>query len=584
MWITTKILWTLYSFYNIWFFIKWRLYNSYDLVDYLIFTFGYFLIFLYSESLNKLVKNTIARSSFSIIIIVTYLLAAKYHYRVKTNFDYMIFIENFNELFNKESADVILSTFKAKDIYQALMAIPLLLLAHVKWKIFKIITLNLKIGLAKLATYIILIIISPFSFGEISYIAKSAYEFHFGGFSKSDNYLVLEKNKNLFKKVIESKFESSKPNIFLVVMESFNGLYVEKKINGKFVTPVFNSLINEGLYVENFYGNSVQTIKGHYSILCSRVPYIKGKASYKADLSKLDCAPKKLKELGYTSFYHSSFHNLDFDNTKKFMKGIGFDLLTRSEGSKLTKKQQSENIWGWGIQDNLSYIQYVQNFKKIEKNKKPVFSMMSTISHHMKFNKVPNSQKYIFKNKSGKKEDFINSLHLSDKYLASFINELKKNNLYQNSIIIITGDHSYPGGEHGLYDNQVGHYEEFFRTPLLVIWKDKLSAQRLKYKTSSQVDILPTILDLIGENGVNHFVGNSILKKENNFAHLVQPYNGQFLSVVKWPYKYVWAKRKNRGFLYDLMSDPNELNTIDNDKIEDEYRKQLDYIYLDNLR
>ena len=358
----------------------------------------------------------------------------------------------------------------------------------------------------------------------------------------------------------------------------------KKKINGKFVTPVFNSLINEGLYVENFYGNSVQTIKGHYSILCSRIPYIKGKASYKADLSKLGCAPKKLKELGYTSFYHSSFHNLDFDNTKTFMKGIGFDLLTRSEGSKLTKKQQVENIWGWGIQDNLSYIQYVQNFKEIEKNKKPVFSMMSTISHHMKFNKVPNSQKYIFKNKSGKKEDFINSLHLSDKYLASFINELKKNNLYQNSIIIITGDHSYPGGEHGLYDNQVGHYEEFFRTPLLVIWKDKLSAQRLKYKTSSQVDILPTILDLIGESGIYNFVGDSILREENNFAHLVQPYNGQFLSVVKWPYKYVWAKRKNRGFLYDLMTDPNELSPINNDEIEDEYRKQLDYIYLDNLR
>jgi phosphoglycerol transferase MdoB-like AlkP superfamily enzyme len=69
-------------------------------------------------------------------------------------------------------------------------------------------------------------------------------------------------------------------------MESFSSLYVNKSIDGKAITPFINSLIPDSVYVPNFVSNSIQTAKGHFSILCGLPPLINGKAFYYSNFSK----------------------------------------------------------------------------------------------------------------------------------------------------------------------------------------------------------------------------------------------------------------------------------------------------------
>ena len=51
---------------------------------------------------------------------------------------------------------------------------------------------------------------------------------------------------------------------------------------------------------------------------------------------------------------------------------------------------------------------------------------------------------------------------------------LGKREYLNNSLVVITGDHSWPLGEHGYYYNESGHYNEFYKTAALFIWKNNI--------------------------------------------------------------------------------------------------------------
>ena len=231
------------------------------------------------------------------------------------------------------------------------------------------------------------------------------------------------------------------------------------------------------------------------------------------------------------------------------MSDLGFKYLITSNTSHLSEVEKQEKIWGWGIQDDISYTQFLDNAESFMQNRRPLFSTIHTISHHMNFDHIPENQQYIYPDTNNKNEMFVNSLHLSDKFLGHFINELKKRNLYQDSIIIITGDHGFPSGEHELYGNELSYYEEFFKTPFLMIWKNVIKPKRIFKKTYSQIDILPTLLDVLGLSGTYAFLGKSMLNNEERYAYLLQPYNGQYFAIVKYPSKYVFEKRTKQSFL-----------------------------------
>lgn len=584
MWITTKILFSLYAFFNLWLTIRWG--NFHELLDpwtYFVHFFSLALIFFYSEFFNKLLKIKFLRISVSIFLIAFYIIMGKYRYRVSTSFDYAILHDNFYEIFNGAAFGVVKNTLKPKDFIQGFLMIPLFLFLQFKYQVFtKNIRASWRQAFVYLTSFFILIGAGPLPYGEISYIFSSAWDFHFGGYPRSKNFEEITKKKEFWTETINSSMPESRPNIFLINVESFNGLYVDKKTDqGVEITPNFNKLKNEGLYIDDFYGNSIQSIKGQYAVLCSMVPLIRGKSSYNIKTpERLNCFPKVLKELGYKSFYHKCFSNVHFDNTHDFMRSIGFDEVTSTDTSHLSKEERQRYIWGWGVQDNISYPQYLDHFERIAKNGNPVFSMVHTVSHHMKFNSIPPEESLLYKGylPRNKQEEFLNSLHTTDRYLGQLIDEMKKRNLYENSIIIITGDHSYPAGEHFLYDNQVSYYQEFFKTPFVIIWPGKITPENLKEKTYSHIDVLPTVMDLIGHKGDVESMGVSMLDKKGSTALLVQPYNGTYLGAVKWPWKYIWERRSNRDFIFNINEDPMEKVKLKNQEILDELKPNLDKI------
>lgn len=348
-------------------------------------------------------------------------------------------------------------------------------------------------------------------------------------------------------------------------MESFNANFADSKSpQGVEYMPTFNSKIPQGVFFENFYGHSVQTAKGHFSILCGLAPLIKGKAMKQARL-KLHCLPEILKNVGYQTSFIQGYGNVHFDNSYNFMKSIGFSSFEATDTSKLTAKQRVRDIWGFGIQDDYTYRQAFKKMDSLNKQNpdKPIFSVIATISNHMDFHFVPKHLRFFYKNPHGNYEHFVNSIRASDEFLKSFFAELSKREyLKNNTLVIITGDHSFPAGEHGNYTNASGSYSELFKTPLLFIWPGELVPRRVKER-HSQIDIAPSILDLLGISTKTHFVGESVWHSNiSKVIPLLHPYDGVHLGGIIGNLKYVYNVKSNRHTLYDLEKDPKETTNI----------------------
>ena len=529
-----------------------------------------------------------------------YIFLSIYHYRMQSFFDIKLFFENFEIIFHKESLDLINSQIKGKDFFIFFLFTGVIFFYGViKNKFISTPPLRPKKGVAFLFVYICLIL-SPYNmYDQSSVVLADTYKYFFKPINLNPYaHKILKKEFPFIQEFNEEKIvkgkEKKHPHIFIIAIESFNSNFVEKKTpEGQYYTPFFNSLINKGFYVENFFGNSIQTAKGIFAILCSTVPVTKGKVFQKYSNSNFRCLAEILKERGYTTLFYQGHGDLHFDNSLAFYKNNNFDKVETISSNLLSEKEKKENIWGWGPQDNLLYRDVFRKIDEIHaqsKGEKKFFTTISTISSHMMFDQLPKKQRVFYPENKTKKQKYSNVIRAVDKYLETFFSELNKRDHLKDSIVIITGDHSFPVGEHNIYHNERGFYNEFFKVPFLVLWKNKVKPERVKNLSYSQVDIAPTILDLLDIGTKNHFQGSSIFKKEKTLQYLVQPYSGKFLSIIDYPFKYVFHEKSRKEFLFNLNEDVRELKNLishsQKKKISEKlkkFRERLGYFYANDI-
>ncbi len=366
-------------------------------------------------------------------------------------------------------------------------------------------------------------------------------------------------------KAEESKIPplEEQPHIFLLQIESFNKNFVETQSpEGIVYTPFYNSLIKNGFYVDKFYGPSIQTARGQFMIHCGIPESFMGKSFTQYGMHNFHCLPEILKDAGFTTVYFHNFWHGDFDNGAPFMSKNGFQIV-KAMNNEFVHPPDYKDIWGWGLQDDKFYIKFFNYMDSIEyksPRKRRYFSSLLTVSSHMMFNGVPLKQRYIYKYPKNTKEDYSNAIRVTDEYLRTFMAEIQARPYLKNSIIIITGDHSYPIGEHGNYSNAVGFYEESFRTPFLMIWQDHIAPRRENNIAYSQLDIAPTLLKLLNLEVSNHFSGVSMFDSTNTQHEipLIQPYGGIYVGNVVYPFKYIKHLKSNKEFVFNLDEDPKE--------------------------
>ncbi|MBX3188914.1 MAG: sulfatase-like hydrolase/transferase [Labilithrix sp.] len=352
--------------------------------------------------------------------------------------------------------------------------------------------------------------------------------------------------------------DAPRPHVILLFLESWSGIYTDRtRPDGTRYTPVFDARRREGLTFDYFYGNSVQSSRGRFSTLCSVIPMYRDKAVYALADAPLRCLPRLLGEKGYQTMIASGSDEPGFENSEPFFRHIGF-ASTHWESPE--DRARDPRIWGAGLQDDAFYRKFFGLLdEEIARDpKRPLFAVAINVSNHYPFRDNPaHAPATEFASKY--RRNFVGSLSASDAWLATFFEELERRPALRDALVVLVGDHSFPADEHGVHFNGLGAREESFRTAFALRWPGHVPPRVVTDRAASQLDVAPTIVDLLQIRHRSHFVGRSLVGDDANaIVPMVQPYDGLRLVAVRHPYKLERHEAAEQEHLYDLVSDPEE--------------------------
>jgi phosphoglycerol transferase MdoB-like AlkP superfamily enzyme len=311
-----------------------------------------------------------------------------------------------------------------------------------------------------------------------------------------ENYRVMDRNPYVFmdqakaeqivkeifrveKDTMVSILTTKRPNIVLMILESYSADLIETLGGKPGITPEFRKLQQEGILFTQFYTSGMRSEQGMASLFggfpshpvsCSVIQPEKYHA--------LPRLPLVLKENGYqTSFYFGG--QLIYGNIKGYIYYNEFDRII--EGSDFPSGIPRGKL---GIHDGF-VLDYLAN--ELGFNRQPFFTAVYTISSHS-----PYDQPFEKPLKWGNSEnEYINSAYYTDHCLGEFFRKVKSQPWYHNTLFILVPDHS-----HNSYYHWNPGQKEYRRIPMLLLGEviDKKYLGTVWDKLGNQHDLPATLL------------------------------------------------------------------------------------------
>lgn len=325
-------------------------------------------------------------------------------------------------------------------------------------------------------------------------------------------------------------------NVVVIILESFSKEYIGYFNQGKGYTPFLDSLLKKGTTFRYSFSNAKKSIEGIPAIVSGipslmENPYIT--SMYGSN--QLQSLPSLLKQKGYTtSFYHGGNNGtMGFD---AFTKIAGFDnYFGRNEYAN-----EADFDGNWGIYDE-PFLQYFE--KQMQTQKQPFCNVLFTLSSHH-----PYSIPIKYKNRFPKGTlEIHESIGYTDYALQQFFKKAAQSSWYANTLFVITADHTSIA-ESPYYKAKIGSYA----IPILLFHPTANLPQIASNKVVQQIDIMPTILDLLNFDKPYFAYGKSIY--DTNTKHYVINYfNGVYQSSATTSCLF-FDGEKTRSY-YDLTQD-----------------------------
>jgi len=359
------------------------------------------------------------------------------------------------------------------------------------------------------------------------------------------NYLSEETANKLFNPINKTEVDSlnkilDKPNIVLIIVESLGKEYVGFYNKGYGYTKFLDSLLTKSMVFNHAYANSKRSIEAIPAIMASmpslmNVDYV---SSYYQS-NTLNGTGSFMDKMGYdVSFYHGGKNGTMSINNFIAITGGGkyFGMDEYPNKTDFDGK--------WGIFDE-PYLQYYSD--ELGKKNRPFFSSVFTLSSHHPY-QVPKSMKYKF-------PEGTLPIHKSIKYadyaLKQFFEKVSKSEWFDNTIFIITADHTAES-ENPHYSTPQGKFE----IPLLVYFKG-IKPQIIE-QTTQQLDILPMIVNMANYKDDFFSFGSIGIRGISGAA--IQFHDGYY-QIIHWPLVYQFDGKKALG-LFDLSSDELMKNNL----------------------
>jgi choline-sulfatase len=352
--------------------------------------------------------------------------------------------------------------------------------------------------------------------------------------------------------------KTSSPDVYLITIDTLRadhvGCYGYKQVE----TPALDGLAADGVRFTEAFTHSPITNTSHITILTGLLPSVHGVTDFGIPLSPQHVtAAELLKKQGYQT---AAFIGAVILDSNSLAPGLdrGFDFYDNFPVHTDTKER-----WGRVERRGMEVVERAEAW--FDKHRTgPHFVWVHLYDPHDPYEPPPPfSEKY-------KDHPYDGEIAYADSAVANWIAFLKKAGVYDNAIIVVTGDHGEGLGEHGEDTHGLFLYDSTLHIPLILKTPGAAHHGTVIESQVRTTDILPTILSATSVAPPEELNGESLLPLIDQTSKA----NHALFAETDYPLRWGWASLRAlraddtkwieapRPELYNLQSDPKELKNL----------------------
>lgn len=323
------------------------------------------------------------------------------------------------------------------------------------------------------------------------------------------------------------EFDSSrKPNVVVVICESFSAYKSSMVGNPLNTTPFFNQMVQEGIYFDRCFSPSYGTARGVWAVITG-IPDIQLNKTASRNPAAVDQHTIINDFDGYEKFYF-----LGGSTSWANIRGV---LTNNIDGLHIYEQEnfKAAKIDVWGISDKNLFL---ESNKILASSHNPFFAVIQTADNHRPYT-IPEEDLKMFRKNNLPSDtlkkygfeslDEYNAFRYTDFGYQQFIQAAKKEAYFNNTIFVFVGDHGINGNVGNMLPRVFTEQRlSSEHVPLLLYAPALLKPSRYSF-AASQLDVLPTAAGLAGISYHNNTLGKDLLQyaagKKPDAAFITDP-------------------------------------------------------------
>ncbi len=360
-------------------------------------------------------------------------------------------------------------------------------------------------------------------------------------------------------------------NLIILQLEAINNFVINLKVDNEEITPNLNYLVTQGYYNNRFYSAAGMgnTSDCEFSSIIGLYPNGNDLSIFELDDENFPSIAKEFNKKGYNTF---SIHGNDggfYNRNCQHLSLFGFDEHI-DKTKLLARNNDLTLIHDWISDDSL--LQECVNI--YQEQNKAFFSYNILVSSHSPFGESAEVTSYENDKLTSLANNYLSYVKYVDMAIGNFIAKLKETGLYDNSVIVIYGDHTSSLLQKDTESitqkkyNDIEFRLEMQNVPFIIL--GNTIPQTLDTSVHSNIDIFPTIANLFNLNPQYKF-GIDMFSTDKSYV-----YNPRSLDIIYDDYiilspsKSIYYTNKNAPKISQ-----KEINSLINDFEEYKYLNDL---------
>jgi len=339
-------------------------------------------------------------------------------------------------------------------------------------------------------------------------------------------------------------------NVVLILLESTAAQYLRPYGAAEDPMPNLTRLAQQAVLFENAYAVYPESIKGLFSVLCSRYPAFDTRAEV-CSLAGTSAVAERLAAAGYrTGLFHSG--RFLYLGMEEVVRRRGFQTL--ADAGEIGGNHESS----FGVDDEATARRMLNWIDSGRCGENFFITYLPVAGHHPY--DTPEPGPFPGHDEIGR---YHNALHYSDAVLGRFLRGLEARGLLDKTLFLIFGDHGEAfGRQAGNFGHTLYLYEENVHVPYLIVAPGLIGSQIRVQRAASLMDTAPTILDLLGLPVPQEYQGSSLLDSTPQMALFYTDYSLGLLGLRDGRWKFVCELGSGRAKVFDLSADPGETKNL----------------------